>query len=128
MLRYLPVIFAAALLLCGCGGEEAAEVTALAEPLYPKQAPYPDESEFIDDKGNFDSDGFSAVYDAWRQDQQDRGSVDSAALSAFTATAVPELLRGEGNRLCSPLNIYLALGMLAEVTGGESREEILLLL
>ena len=128
MLRYLLVILAAALLLCGCGGEEDAAVSALAEPLYPKQAPYPVESEFIDDKGNFDSDGFSAVYDAWRQDQQDRGSADSAALSAFTATTVPELLQGEGNRLCSPMNIYLALGMLAEVTGGESREEILLVL
>ena len=100
----------------------------LVAPDYPRQAAYPDESEFIDAKGNFDSEGFFEVYDAWQQDQRDRGSADSAALRAFAEAAVPQLLHGEGNRLCSPLNIYLALGMLAEVTDGESRGEILSLL
>lgn len=129
MLRYLIPILSALVLLCGCGEKESEPaLTALSAPEYPQQAPYPDESEYIDEKGNFDSDGFSAAYDAWWSDQRQRGRSDSAALAAFTETAVPELLRGEGNRLCSPLNIYLALGMLAEITDGESRSQILALL
>ena len=35
---------------------------------------------------------------------------------------------GEENRVYSPLNVYMALAMLAEVTGGESRAQVLNLL
>ncbi len=54
----------------------------------------------------------------------------SDELTAFVRAAVPRLLEGEAgeNRACSPLNIYLALSMLAETTGGESRSQILSLL
>ena len=48
----------------------------------------------------------------------------------YLRLSLPRLLAGsEGeNRVCSPVNIYLALSMLAEVTGGESRGQILALL
>ena len=49
-------------------------------------------------------------------------------LDGFFTRMTAELLSGSGNRLYSPLNIYMALAMLAEVTAGESREEILSLL
>lgn len=55
---------------------------------------------------------------------------DLDGLNGFTARALPVLfadLNGE-NRVCSPLNIYLALGMLAEISDGESRAQVTQLL
>lgn len=57
-------------------------------------------------------------------------AADSGGLDAFTARSLPVLfsgLNGE-NRVYSPLNIYMALGMLAEISGGESRGQLLSLL
>lgn len=55
---------------------------------------------------------------------------DKNGLNAFTAQTLPQIfagLNGE-NRVYSPLNIYLALGMLAEISDGESRAQLLELL
>lgn len=91
----------------------------LAAPVYPEMAPYPmDENIDMDD------------YDAWRQSQkkqydQPKGYADSAA--AYFSTVTQLLLSGSGedNTACSPVNVYMALAMLAEVTEGESRQQIL---
>lgn len=49
--------------------------------------------------------------------------------SQYLAAVLPELLTGEGeNRICSPLNLYFGLAMLAELTAGETRAQILKLL
>ncbi len=57
-------------------------------------------------------------------------SVEAGDIYAYTRTALPVLMEGaEGeNRAISPLNIYLALAMLAESTEGASREELLAIL
>ncbi len=51
-------------------------------------------------------------------------------LNAFYAASMGQILSGtEGeNRVYSPLNLYMTLAMLAETTGGESRQQILDLL
>ncbi len=93
---------------------------AIASPVYPQLCGYP-----LDD--NFDG------HDAWWDDQkamhdQPQGYADS--LQAYFADSVG-LLLGSGNgenAACSPVNIYMALAMLAEITGGESREQLLELL
>ena len=64
----------------------------------------------------------------WRKTQmelynQPAGYADS--LDSFFARSIPEFLSGEGNRAYSPLNVYLAMAMLAQTTGGESRQQIL---
>ncbi len=48
----------------------------------------------------------------------------------FLAAALPELLSGAGeeNRVCSPVNLYIGLSMLAEVSGGGTRDQLLALL
>ena len=48
----------------------------------------------------------------------------------FLAASTAQFLAGAGtdNRIYSPLNVYLALSMLAEITGGDSRGQILELL
>ena len=105
----------------------------LAAAQYPQMAQYPDESKYTKRNGDFDSDGFDKVYDAWRADrkkqmEQPEGYTD--VLDGYLRAAIPQLLAGGSgeNKACSPINIYMALAMLAEITDGESREQILSLL
>lgn len=55
---------------------------------------------------------------------------DTSALEAFFARSTQTFLTEEPgeNRVYSPLNVYLALSMLAQITGGDSRGQILALL
>lgn len=46
-------------------------------------------------------------------------------LAYFFTHGTAEFLSGEGNQVCSPINIYLAMAMAAECAGGQSRQEIL---
>ena len=52
---------------------------------------------------------------------------DTSALEAFFARSAQTFLTQEPgeNRVYSPMNIYMALSMLAQLTGGDSREQIL---
>lgn len=102
------------------GGALAAHAIARAE--YPKMAPYPSGlTQFSD-----------AARDAWRADikAQRRDLGDTADLQAFFAQSARTFLTGAAgeNRVYSPLNVYLALSMLAQLTGGDSREQLLALL
>lgn len=106
----------------------------LAAPSYPEMAPYPDEMSFVDEKtGEFDSEGFHEVYTSWREDRNNQynqpvGYADG--LNAFFQTSMPQFLAGQPgeNAVCSPLNLYMALALLAEVTEGETRQQVLDLL
>lgn len=51
-------------------------------------------------------------------------------LEGFLQSSIPEFLGGAGgeNRVYSPLNVYMALSMLAEVTDGNTRRQIMDLL
>lgn len=118
----------------GTGSPLAAAARTLAAAQYPQMAPYPNEMDYIDPATReFDSAGFSQVYDAWRTDrraQLDQPEGYADGLDAFFAASIGQFLSGtEGeNRVYSPLNVYMALAMLAELTGGNSREQILDLL
>jgi len=133
MKRTIPItaLFLSLVLLLGCSPEPAFS-GSLAQPVYPEMAPYPDESRFLHPgTGTFDSEGFSAAYDAWRTDQRqqrDRPQDYASGLKEYFQKAVPAFLTGEENPVCSPLNVYMALTMLSEITGGTSRQEILSLL
>lgn len=96
---------------------------AIVTPEYPKLALHPNE----DDPAYLDG------YKAWSDDQralhnQPDGYADS--LSAYFPRLTAQLLgNGEGeNAVCAPLNTYLALAMLAEITAGDSQKQILDLL
>lgn len=107
---------------------------ALAVAAYPLMAAYPDESKYIGSDGQFDSDGWDKVWSAWNSDrnkQLDRASDEKAeSMSDFLTRSIRRFLSGkEGeNAVYSPLNVYMALAMLAETTDGESRAQILDLL
>ena len=123
-----------AALLAGCTSQAAPDpqVTSF-QPDYPTMAPYPDESQFVNKStGEFDDEGFSKVYDAWRQNRDLKAEIPAGyadSLHTYFLKSIPTLLAaGDQNAVASPLNIYMALAMLAETTGGDSRQEILDLL
>lgn len=92
----------------------------LVGPSYPQIVQYPQDPEDY------------AALQLWAEDQralysQPKGYADS--LTDFFQSSLPRLLAaGEGNPVCSPINIYSALAMLAECTGGNSRQQLLALL
>ena len=94
----------------------------LAAPVYPEMAARPNPSDFPDYKD------YDLAYTAWRQSQnqqyaQPQGYADS--LKNFFHSSMAQFLQGEGNTAYSPVNVYMAMAMLAETTGGNSRQQIL---
>lgn len=115
-------------------GSVTANAFALGEAVYPDMARRPNQADYF--KSERAAERGSAAYDkadtAWREaraaqaDQIDYG----AALQGYLQKAIPEFLSGEEgkNRVFSPANVYMALSMLAEVTAGDSQQQILDLL
>lgn len=118
----LIVAVAGGIVLGGGGHLPTASGYAIREAVYPEMAAYPDES----------SPDFERQYDAWwesvRAQRRPEGYADG--LNHFWSESIPQFLAGEEgeNKVYSPLNVYLALGMLAELTDGDSRQQILDLL
>lgn len=100
---------------------------AMAEANYPQMHKMPSEDAYID---NWDA--YEAAHDAWMKDKETQRSYadESIDLTSFFEKSIKEFLsRKDGeNMVFSPLNLYMALAMLAETTDGESREQILSLL
>lgn len=96
---------------------------SLARASYPKMEPYP-----LDDPWHENDAAWDAWWKCYKQTHPDAGYTQG--MSDYLRTAVPTLLSGTGaeNRVVSPLNVYMALAMLAETTAGESRDELLALL
>ena len=91
----------------------------LSEPVYPNMTPYPSDPNSAP----------SAVYDAWKaglRQQYDQPQDYADSLESFFTRSIPLFLEDTAeNAVCSPLNIYMALSMLAETTGGTSRAAVL---
>ena len=94
----------------------------LAAATYPEQVRYPEDGDFAD----------RTEIDAWYAAQQMRRQYQGAGagLESFFTKTIPVFLSGDDgeNRLFSPMNLYFALAMLAEVTDGGTRSQILSLL
>lgn len=89
----------------------------LAAPEYPNVPDYPTDLS--------DGAGYSVWWETQRElHNQPFGYADT--LECYFREFVPRVLaQGE---VCSPVNVYMALAMLAETTGGSTREELLTLL
>ena len=88
-------------------------------PVYPQMPQYPSKEEIRDD--------YTVVgeWEATRKKQylQPAGYADS--LTDYFHASIQQFLQGEGNQVYSPLNVYLAMAMLAETADGNSRQQIL---
>lgn len=105
---------------------DATQPSVLYNPSYPKVAPYPTDS-FVE------WEAYEAQNAAWWEDRDvtlAAGEASASAVNAFARETIPTFLMGAEteNRVYSPVNVYLALSMLAEVTDGNSRAQILELL
>lgn len=85
------------------------------------EAEYPEMARYQDDPETWQEEHWNRWQ--WLREQQ----VD---LSDYLHVCLPLLLGNSGseNRVCSPLNVYMALAMAAELSDGESRAQILDLL
>ena len=98
----------------------------VASPVYPKMLKEPDIGEYLSDLG-----AYSEAVTAWQQcrrEQYDQPEGYADSLAEFFADSMAQFLQGGENKAYSPVNVYMALAMLAETTGGNSRQQILDLL
>ena len=126
--RLTALALAASMLLVlpGCGSETKnppADETAAAvvRAAYPLQVQFPSADAYED------WEKYNEQWELWWDDarQWREGSVGNDIMAPFLTAAVPELLTGTvGNEVCSPVNIYMALAMLSEVTHGNTRAEL----
>lgn len=124
LLRLTSLLLCLLLTSCAAVPEETRLVTSdlpeearLVAPDLPEMAPYPSSED---------------EYDAWRESvaAQQRDSACAEGLTPFLTAATQTILTdsGDTNRIYSPLSLYMALALLAETTGGQTRAEILALL
>ena len=89
---------------------------------YPAQTPYPAEGDFAE----------QSALDAWYNAERLRSTYFGAGqtLEPFFIRSLPAFLGGNAgeNAVCSPLNLYFALAMLAEISDGNTRAQVLSLL
>ena len=74
------------------------------------------------------AEAYAEELEELRKDLREYGTEKAVgAVTKFTGTSMQVLLsdRNGENRVYSPINIYLMLGMLSEVTDGKTRQEIL---
>ncbi len=123
----------------GADGYEALALGLAALPDLPQE---PDESALWEQMNGKSDAQRQELWDAYSRQQEAycealdalRGEgVDAAlkgAFASFTARAERQLFDGARDRnvVCSPANLYLALCMLAEVSDGDSRAQVLGLL
>ena len=113
------------------GYKGSGKATALAAAEYPEMVPCPVDTDYVV-AGILDLDRYRAAKQKWAKSVNDlaSGRDYDGLLDGYLSATAGQFLSGGGNenRVYSPLNIYLALSMLAETAGGESRDQLLALL
>ena len=95
----------------------------IGAPTYPQMVQMPIEKNYAS-KEEYANAKSSWYFDQYRQYSQPEGYADS--LSAFWHRSLTEFLSEQTeNAVFSPLNVYMAMAMLAETAEGNSRQQIL---
>lgn len=125
--RLLSCVAAVLVLAIGIGsflgGNRPLLTIQVAAAEYPKMAKKPNYDDY---RNNYND--YMDAYNEWQKSQRQQynqpdGYADS--LSDFFYASMAQFLQGKGNPTYSPLNVYMAMAMLAETTGGNSRQQIL---
>ena len=127
------VLIGGVVLRPGTGNRAPVNGHTLALAVYPEMAPRPDIEDYTAPLiRTVDYDKYGEAYDAWQESREAlRSGMDyTGLLDGFLSASTSQFLTGAGteNRVWSPLNVYMALSMLAETTGGNSRQQLLDLL
>ena len=103
-------------------------VQRLAAAQRPEAVPYPDVNAYQSDAA------LDRALEAWSASRRERALAYAGdyapSIDGFLARSTQQFLSGAGgkNRVYAPKNVYLALAMLAETAGGETRQQLLSLL
>lgn len=125
-----------ALLCVGCAAPEGEVMETkltqyvIGQAEYPAYPQYVDPEKFWKNDGSWDGEGYRKAEketDQVLKAMGKSGGADAAAVLDFAdETAGQVLLSQHGeNGVYSPVNLYVAMAMLAELTEGETREEVL---
>lgn len=125
-----------ALLCVGCAVPEGEVMEtkltqyAIGQAEYPAYPAFVNAEDYYREDGSWDYEAYEQAREAARQALAAMGKTevtDTADLLAFADAASGRvLLRQNGeNGVFSPLSLYVAMAMLAELTGGESRAQVL---
>ena len=106
------------------------EYTSLHADMLLAKAAYPDMQQFPAESADDNWDAYSAALEAWQESRRqlrDQPEGYQDGFDVFFTNSAPVFLGGAGseNRVYSPLSLYMALGMSAEITDGNSRQQIL---
>lgn len=133
MKKTLILILVLLFVFTACSNETTNKNTLLINKvLYPEQPAYPNEQEYFGKNGNFDDEGFTKVYNTWR-DARDKISKSGEAYQGdytefFAKSSSTILNTKEDVSIYSPMTMYHALSILAESTNGETQNQVLSLL
>ena len=113
------------------GNKVFAPSQIIAEAAYPEMPPYPDESLL-----ETDPDAYNKALDEWgnwkysRRDSYDAFGLDTDIYNGFFESTLNAFLNNSNgeNAIYSPLSLYFALGICAEISDGNTRKQLLSLL
>ncbi len=135
----------AALMLAGCGGAEqvvcwserpdpAVDLTqyAVREAAYPVYPEQPRLEDYTDENGmGGDWDAYIADVEVWEAEMRALGmnvEPESGAVLDFAGQTAGKIFTGGENTVYSPISLYVALGMLTELTDGQTKQQVMELL
>lgn len=105
---------------------------SVSNAVYPQMMKFPTTEDFTDSNGNIDWEAYSVANNQWYSDFDTRTQNRASAsdYGKFINSTVKTFFADTKNQnlVYSPLNVYMALSLLAESTDGQTRQEILDLL
>ncbi len=108
------------------GSLTGGKMNTLSLAIYPERVQYPEEPQ-----GAY-TEEYRQKLNLWEDERRELNNLKTDALNtaSFTDKVFSEVLSADDgeNKLISPMNLYFALGMLSEVTEGNSRQQILSLM
>lgn len=135
-----PVAVAAGVFLYFAGsflGNEGGNITnniqpnVLAQADYPSLTKVPNEEDYTNDNGEVDYDKIDEEFNKWDRDQKQLETDQEPYIfyqnyREFLKNANAEMFEnlGDKNLVYSPLNIYMASSMLAELSDGNTQKQI----
>ncbi len=110
--------------------EEYEDILPLSAAVYPELSPYPLEENYTDDNGYVDSDAYMEAYEKYSNDLKElrkySDQIDRISYDFYRDSMQQYLSAADGENIAfSPINMYMALSMLAETAGSGSRQQIL---
>ena len=103
---------------------------AVSQAEYPAYPAFVNAEDYYSKDGGWDHEAYEQAQEAARQTLVDMGKTeetDAAVLLDFADQTAGRVLLGRGveNGVYSPMSLYTAMALLAEICGGESREQVL---